>query len=34
MAGIKSFDELNVIVGYERSEPYEDYFDLDWLSEE
>lgn len=34
MADIKSFDELNVIVGYERSEPYEDYFDLDWLSED
>lgn len=31
---ISSFDELNVIVGYDRSEPYEEYFDLDWLSEE
>lgn len=31
---VSSFDELNVIVGYHKSEPYEEYFDLDWLSEE
>ena len=34
MANVNSFDELNVIVGYHRSEPYEEYFDLDWLSED
>ena len=34
MATIKSFDELNVVVGYDRSEPYEDYFDLDYLSDD
>ena len=34
MATIKSFDELNVVVGYDRSEPYEDYFDLEYLSDD
>ena len=34
MATIKSFDELNIVVGYDRSEPYEEYFDLDWLNDE
>lgn len=34
MANVNSFDELNIIVGYHRSEPYEEYFDLDWLSED
>ena len=31
---IGSYDELNVLVGYEHSEPYEDYFDIDLTEEE
>lgn len=34
MAQIKSFDELNEIVGYKRSMPYEEYFDTGILTEE